>query len=234
MKQARIVEQEICTHQPNELIFASKLYSEKLADQVSEPVFYKTLERMCKAGVLAKAAKGTYYIPKKGAFGMVPLSEKDIVSAFTSYDSGTVIGYSLYNKLGLTTQIAKQTEVLSCALDGQTKQIRNVLIHQAPLHFSEKTAEMVHVLEVLQNVTAIQDINYHALLSYSRSIAEQFDEAVFKEVISKRKYAKSTIAFLREILEHYGKKNQLNRYLSSMSTYKYPNMEELYEAAHLS
>ena len=109
------------------------------------------LERMCKAGVLAKAAKGTYYIPKKGAFGMVPLSEKDIVSAFTSNNSGTVIGYSLYNKLGLTTQIAKQTEVLSSALDGQTKQIRNVLIHQAPLHFSEKTAEMVHLLEVLQN-----------------------------------------------------------------------------------
>ncbi len=234
MKQAKIVEQEIYRHQPNELLFASKIYSERLADTVSEAVFYKTLERMCKNGSLAKAAKGTYYIPKKGAFGMVPLSEKDIISAFTSNGNGTVIGYSLYNQLGLTTQIAKQTEVLSSSLDGQTKQIRNVVIHQSPLHFSEKTAEMVHMLEVLQNAKEIQDINYSVLLSYSKSAAERFDEAVFKEVISKRKYTKSTIAFLREILEHYGKKNQLNRYLSSMSTYKYPKMEELYEDAHLS
>ena len=72
MKQNQIVQETIYKHQPNELIFANKVYSQQLDGKVSEAAYYKTLERMCKAGTLAKAAKGTYYIPKQSAFGVVP------------------------------------------------------------------------------------------------------------------------------------------------------------------
>ena len=128
MKQNQIVQETIYKHQPNELIFANKVYSQQLVGKVSEAAYYKTLERMCKAGTLAKAAKGTYYIPKQSAFGVVPPSEREIVSSFTKNHSGTVIGYTLYNQLGLTTQIAKTVEVLSSAMEAQVKTIRNVVV----------------------------------------------------------------------------------------------------------
>ena len=233
MKQCEIIEAAIRSHQPNELILASKLYREQLDGIVSEAAFYKTLERMCKAGELTKAAKGTYYLQKTGAFGAVPLSEREIVSAFTANGAGTVIGYALYNRLGLTTQVSKRTEVLSSALDAQTKTIRNVSIEHCDLQFSKEISEMVHALEVLQNYGEIQDINSAMMLEYSKEIAGNYAQPVFDEVLSKRRYAKSTIAFLREILNYYGRENSLNRHLSSLSTYKHPRMEALYEAPRL-
>lgn len=233
MKQNQIVEAAIQNFQPNELIFASKLFSEKLEGKVSEASYYKTLERMCKAGKLVKAAKGTYYLPKISRFGAVPLSEKEIISAFTKEGSGTVVGYSLYNRLGITTQIAKATEVLSSALDSQTKTIRNIVVHYLPLQFTETVEQMVQALNVLQNLEQLQDINYHALISYTKSIADNYEQSAFEEVIAKQKYQKATIAFLQNILNYYGKENRLNKYLSTLSTYKYPRMEELYAAAQL-
>ena len=56
------------------------------------------------AGKLCKIAKGTYYRPKASKYGVVPPSQKEIVAAFTEQEKGTVVGYSLYNSLKLTTQ----------------------------------------------------------------------------------------------------------------------------------
>ena len=234
MKQNQIVEAAIQCFKPNDLIFASKLFIKELEGNVSEAAYYKTLERMCKSGKLVKAAKGTYYIPKTSRFGTIPLSEEEIISTFTKEESGTIVGYSLYNQLGITTQISKTTEVLSSALDSQTKTIRNVVVYYLPLKFTEAVKQTVQALDVLQNIEQLQEINYHALVSYTKSIAENYDQTVFEEVIAKRKYPKATIAFLQSILNYYGKENRLSKYLSSLSSYKYPRMEQLLTAAQLS
>ena len=233
MKNSLVVENALANYRENELIFASKLYREKLSDQISEAAYYKTLERMCKAGNLVKIAKGTYHLPKINKYGIVPPSEEEIISAFTENETGTVIGYSLYNALNLTTQISKTVNVMSSALEGFTKSIRNVIIHQMPLVFSEEVKNMVHILDVLQNFTAIQDINYSAFLKFTEKLASAYDSESFRKVISIGSYKKSTISFLHEILNFYGVQNNLSRHLSTLSEYKHPKMEELYETARI-
>ena len=64
-------------------------------------------------------------------------------------------------------------------------------------------------------------------------MAESFSAAAFEEIVSAKAYKKSTIAFLREILNYYKVKNNLNGHLSTLSEYKYPKMEELHEAARI-
>ena len=64
---------------------------------------------------------------------------------------------------------------------------------------------------------------------FIKKLAEFYDDEIFRKVIMSINYKKSTIAFLREILNFYGIKNNLNMYLSSLSEYKYPRMEEFYE-----
>ena len=227
MKQSQIIEAVIYDFQPNELILASNLFNNKLDGTVCEATYYKTLERMSKAGKLNKAAKGVYYLPKNSRFGPVPLSEEDIILAFTKENTGTVVGYSLYNQLGLTTQIPKITKILSASLETQTKTIQNVAVFHSPLWFSREVEYMVHTLDVLQNLGQIQDLNQHALISYCEIMAETYDQSVFDEVITKQKYSKSTIAFLQSILTFYNKENGLSKYLSSLSTYKFPRIENL-------
>ena len=123
---------------------------------------------------------------------------------------------------------------MSSALEGLTKSIRNIVVQQMPLEFSKEITDMVHGLEVLQNFNSIQDINYSAFLKYTEELASSFDVEAFKEIVSTKAYKKSTISFMQEILNHYKVKNNLNEYLSSLSDYKHPRMEELYEAARIS
>jgi len=233
MKGNPIVRNALAEFEANELIIASKLYKEKLSDQISEAAYYKTLQRMCESGELVKIAKGTYHLPKVSKYGIVPPSEKEIVTAFTENETGTVIGYSLYNALNLTTQIPKTITVMSSALEGLTKSIRNVIVYQVPLEFSKEITSMIHGLEVLQNFNSIQDINYSAFLKFSEELALSYNPEIFEEIVNTKTYKKSTISFLYEILNYYNVQNNLNKYLSALSEYKHPKMEELYEAARV-
>lgn len=233
MKGNPIVRNALAEFEANELIIASKLYKEKLSGQISEAAYYKTLQRMCESGELVKIAKGTYHLPKVSKYGIVPPSEKEIVTAFTENETGTVIGYSLYNALNLTTQIPKTITVMSSALEGLTKSIRNVIVYQVPLEFSKEITSMIHGLEVLQNFNSIQDINYQAFLKYAEQLALSYNPEVFEEIVNTKTYKKSTISFLYEILNYYNVQNNLNKYLSALSEYKHPKMEELYEAARV-
>ena len=76
MTGAKIITQTMEQFSENELIFAGKLYAEKLSKAVSEEAYYQTLGRMCKAGTLCRIAKGTYYRPKKSKNGIVPPSQR--------------------------------------------------------------------------------------------------------------------------------------------------------------
>lgn len=229
MKSNPVVRDALAEFKENELIIASKFYREKLTNQISEAAYYKTLQRMCESGELVKIAKGTYYLPKVSKYGVVPLSEKEIVSAFTKNGTGTVIGYSLYNSLNLTTQISKTVTVMSSALEGFSKTIRNVIVLRVDIDYTEPVKNMIHCLEVLQNFNSIQDINYSMFIKYTEDFSKTYTDITFRKVISRINYKKSTIAFLQEILNYYEIDNDLDKYLSSLSDYKYPSIAEMYE-----
>lgn len=233
MQSNNIIKNKLLNFKENELIFASKLYKTELYNQVSETAFYKTLERMCKSGELVKIAKGTYHLPKISKYGIVPPSDNEIIFEFTKNDTGTIVGYSLYNALNLTTQVAKSIEVMSSTIENLTKTIRNIVVHQVQIDYTENVKNMIHSLEVLQNYYNIQDINNLSFTKFTKKLADSYDEEIFKKVISAISYKKSTIAFLREILNFYNVKNNLNLYLSSLSEYKYPKMEEIYETTRV-
>ena len=234
MTSTQVISQTIRQIPENELIFASKLYMQQLSSDVTEGAYYKTLERLCKAGELCKIAKGTYYRPKASKYGVVPPSQKEIVSAFTEPDKGTIVGYSLYNNLKLTTQVSKTVEVFSSALEQQTKNIGNVLLQFCNLVYTPEVNGVIHMMEVLQNFGEIQDLNYAQFINFCEQFSANYNDKVFEQVCRQMKYQKKTISFLRNILAHYHVPNNLNRYLSSLSEYKHPTMEEIYEAARLS
>lgn len=216
----------------NKLIFVSKLYREVFKSDVSEAAYYQTIGRMCRAGRLCKIAKGVYYRPKTSRYGVIPPTQREIISTFTVPDKGTVVGYSLYNQLKLTTQIPKTVEIFSSELEQRTKNINNVVLYLHDLVYTTEVKEMIHALDVLQNFDSIQDLNYRQFVKYSEGFANKFDNDVFEHVIQKVHYQKRTIAFLRSILVHYGVKNDLGKHLSSLSKYKHPTMEEIYEIAY--
>lgn len=212
----------------NTVIEASCMYA-SLADDMTEAAFYKMLERFCKNGLLVHLTNGLYYKPKKSRFGNVPIREQDIVSHYTENLGGLVVGYKLYNSKGLTTQIGKQTEVFSNRLQGQRKTIQNVVVRNISCDLNEDRVAMIETFEILQNYSKIEDINNKVLIAYMEKFAQAYSDNEAMYVIEHMKYKKATISFLETFLNHFHITNSLRQYLSSMSVYTHPTMEEIYE-----
>ncbi len=215
----------------NTVIEASSTYN-IFADDMTEAAFYKNLERFCKNGSLAHLTKGLYYKPKKSKYGYVPIRENDIIAYYTDDQNGLVIGYTLYNKKGITTQIGKYTEVYSNRVSGQKKTVQNVLVRNISCDLNPERVAVIEALEILQNYSKIEDVNKRALIAYMDNFAKSYSDNAAIYVLERMKYKKATIAFLESFLNYLHVSNTLNRYLSSMSVYAIPTMEEIYEASY--
>ena len=74
----------------------------------------KALNRMAASGKIEKLSKGKYFKPEKTVFGNLEPSQKQIVKDLLEDDGKTIgylTGYSMYNQLGLTTQISNTIQI---------------------------------------------------------------------------------------------------------------------------
>lgn len=132
--QAQVVEKFILKQPENKILTANKIYGQ-LPEHFSEQAFYQTLTRLTQKGVLCHLTKGLYYRPRRSRFGVVPLGEQAIIDHYTENGQGMVIGYRLYCQYGLTTQISKNVEILSSALQENNKTVRSVKVSRRTASF---------------------------------------------------------------------------------------------------
>lgn len=76
----------------------------------------KAIGRMTQAGLIKRASTGRYYKPQKSIFGELKPGEDQLLKPYL-FQKGKRIAYvtgtSLYNKMGLTTQVPKNIRVAS-------------------------------------------------------------------------------------------------------------------------
>ena len=115
-------------------------------------------------------------------------SEKETIAAFTENGIGTVVGYVLYNKLRLTTQVSKNIQIYTSALDEPKKQIGNVFLQKYDMIFSPDVVRVVAILEVLQNYDRIEALNESQFKKFWAEFAGQYDEKVCEYLLSNFPY----------------------------------------------
>ena len=225
--QAWAIEEFIFRQPENKILTAKQVYKQ-LPEHFSEQAFYQTLTRLTQKGMLCHLTKGLYYRPRCSRFGVVPLGEQAIVEHYTAGGQGMVVGYRLYYQLGLTTQISKNVDILSNVLQENKKTVSNVKVSRLDLNFDATICNAIATLEILQNYRNIEDINHRQMAEYMRKFALNYSEDAIRTVLGHRKYKKATIAFLAAFLGYWNTKHTLQQYLSRLSTYAVPQMEEFY------
>jgi predicted transcriptional regulator len=225
--QARAIEEFIFRQPENKILTAKQVYKQ-LPEHFSEQAFYQTLTRLTQKGMLCHLTKGLYYRPRCSRFGVVPLGEQAIVEHYTAGGQGMVVGYRLYYQLGLTTQISQNVDILSNVLQENKKTVSNVKVSRLDLNFDATICNAIATLEILQNYRNIEDINHRQMAEYMRKFALNYSEDAIRTVLRHRKYKKATIAFLAAFLGYWNTKHTLQQYLSRLSTYAVPQMEEFY------
>ena len=182
----------------NTLIMTGKLYREKFSEQMSEAAFMQAICRLAKSGEIERISKGIYCRPKQTRFGTILPSDREIVDLFTKQNNGVIVGYGLYNSLGVTAQISKHLTAYSSLVDEQLKQIGNVVVQKYDLDYTNEAKAVIRLLELLHHYKEIQDINYSAFLRNTEALSKQYTEGAFEVVQKAIGYPKRTVAFLRE------------------------------------
>lgn len=132
------------------------------ADFVQEPSQFAAvaaaLSRLSKAGEITRFAKGQYYRPHLSRFGMVPPSDQAVlavVGATTGQLVPYATGISVYNRLGLTTQVPAVVTLASTRRRRNLPRRLRTVVRPALEQVSD--IPLLQWLEVLRDVRRIPD-----------------------------------------------------------------------------
>lgn len=217
-----------------DIIFISKLYFEKFSDY-SETAFFKIMERMVLEGRLIRISKGIYMKHDEDTLVKVPekLVSSNRLNMIMNYyfgennDNGMYIGYQLYNKYGISDKNSDIIELYSNIVDQNSKSIENLIIRKVPVDLNYDHAKVIEALEILQNYDKIENLNKFKFAVYAKQFAQGYDNASALRVLQGMKYKKSTIAFMKNILDCYQIDNSLGKFLNCASKYKFPHTSEI-------
>ena len=210
----------------NQIFVARELKKEAFPD-LPEAVYYKTIERMVKQNQLVHLAKGLYYRPVMRENDIVPISNEAIIDYYVSDQCGTLIGEGLFIEKGIASGFEKRLSLLSNKLSENKKKIGNIEVQRTDIELNESTIPVIETLEILQNYNKIPNLDKKEFIAYMHQFVDEYSDEATEYVLSKCNYKKSTIAFLARILDWYGLAHSMHDYLSPVSKYAIPTIEEL-------
>ncbi len=195
----------------------------------------KALNRMAASGRISKLSKGKFYKPETTPFGILQPNQYQIVKDLLETD-GKVIGYltghSIYNQLGLTTQIGNTIQI-------GKNEVRPAFTreHYAISFVRQKntiTKENIPLLQLLDSIRFIKKIPGTTITSAFKrllAIIKDFEKKDMKTLVRLAlKYPPSTRALLGAILEETGNINvtePLRKAQNPITVYKIAGVSQL-------
>jgi hypothetical protein len=148
-------------------------YAELGIEPEEYPAAAKALERLRKKELINRATTGLFYKPLKTAFGTLKPDEQELLRPYLYTDGirvSYVTGLSLYNGMGLTTQVPKNIKLAS--RDKRINvQIGNIKLTSVKSYadITEENYTILEILDVLKDFTTIPDLETKAALQLIQS-----------------------------------------------------------------
>lgn len=150
----------------------------------------KALERLQKEGLIKKVSKGVFYKPEQTVFGELKPDYSELLRPYL-FENGKRVAYetgtSLYNRLGLTTQMAFRIKIAS---RGKRINInRENLKADAVKSYAEVTDgnyETLGLLDAFKDIKKIPDCSVDQAVNRLSAIVKELND---KQTASLLKYA---------------------------------------------
>lgn len=214
-------------------------YADFIEEVKSKEALAKTLNRLAASGKIVKLAKGKFYKPEPSPFGNVPPDQYQVVKDLLESEgkvSGYLTGLSIYNSLGLTTQVGSviqigRKEVRSAFKRGRytisfVKQKNNITRENIPL---------LQVLDALRFIKKIPDAAIRNSVKTLQALISKLSEKDLEKMVRlAMKYQPSTRALLGAILCNLGRDEiaeKLKKSLNPLTTYTFPGIVEIIPSA---
>lgn len=123
----------------------------------------KALNRMVVSGKIAKLSKGKYYKPENTPFGNLTPPQAQIVKDLLEEDgkiTGYLTGYSIYNQLGLTTQVSNTIQIGKNQVRPSFKRERYIISFiRQPNTITKESIPLLQLLDAIRYIKKIPDAN---------------------------------------------------------------------------
>lgn len=176
----------------------------------------KAIERFINKGVIKRVSTGIFYIPKKSVFGELKPREDELIKPYLLNNKGKRIAYitgtSLYNKMGLTTQIPR---VIKIASRDKKIYISNVNIKATPVKsyvdVTNQNYNLLQLLDALKDFKKIPNLNITSAIIILKNIISGLKKEELNKLIKYAiYYPPRVIALLGALLEEINVSINLN------------------------
>lgn len=214
-------------------------YADFIEEAAQKEAIIKALNRLVAAGKIAKLAKGKYYKPETTIFGTLQPSQYQVVKDLLESDgklTGYLTGLSIYNQLGLTTQVSNTIQIGKNEVRPALK--RDWYTIQFIKQKNTITKENIPLLQILDAIRYIKKIPDTTIAAASRrfiAILKELSEQERNTLVRLAlKYPPATRALIGAFLEETGNLAQtdvLKKTLNPITVYKLPALSKTLPAA---
>jgi len=166
----------------------------------------KALNRMVTSGKIAKLSKGKYYKPENTPFGNLQPNQSQVVKDLLEESgkiTGYLTGYSIYNQLGLTTQISNTIQIGKNQVRPSFKRERYTISFVKQKNtITKENIPLLQLLDSIRYIKKIPDtgieISCKRFLAIIKNLSEKETNSLVRLAL---KYPPSTRALLGSLLE---------------------------------
>ena len=109
----------------------------------------------------------------------------------------------------------------------RTCELGNIIVKRPEVDLDFENSKVLEALEILQNYHNIENLDKLKFARYAKQFAGSYNDEAAVNVLLHMKYKKSTIAFMKKILDMYKTQNSLQQFLSYASDYKIPAVQRI-------
>lgn len=188
---------------PNGYVFTYANVSKEVSQK--EAVL-KALSRMVDSGKIAKLSKGRYYKQENTPFGKLQPKQEQVVKDLLEENgkiTGYLTGYSIYNQLGLTTQVFNSIQIGKNHVRPSFKRDRYTIVFLKQKNtITKENIPLLQLLDAIRYIKKIPDASIETSCKRFLAILKKLSDKEINILIRLAlKYPPSTRALLGALLE---------------------------------
>ncbi|MDQ3143174.1 MAG: DUF6088 family protein [Bacteroidota bacterium] len=165
----------------------------------------KALNRMVASGKIAKLSKGKYYKPENTPFGNLQPNQTQVVKDLLEENgktAGYLTGYSIYNQLGLTTQVSNTIQIGKNQVRPNFKRERYTISFVKQKNtITKKNIPLLQLLDAIRYIKKIPDASIESSCKRFLAILKKLDDKEINSLVRLAlKYPPATRALLGALL----------------------------------
>lgn len=197
-------------------------YSDFTTEVNQKEAVIKALNRMVASGKIAKLSKGKYYKPENSVYGKLQPIQYQIVKDLLEENgkiTGYLTGYSIYNKLALTTQVSNTIQIGKNQIRPGFKRERySIAFIKQKNTITKENIPLLQLLDAIRYIKKIPDADISDSCRRFLAIIKEFSDKDVNTLIRLAlKYPPSTRALLGAILEQLQRTQATDSLLKSLN-----------------